>query len=165
MSLPDGRVEVVVQLGADLDGAGVQPGLVREGRVADVGLVVVGGDVGQLGDRVAHPLQLRQALRHHRQVHLHGEVGDQRERVGVARALAVAVRRPHVGDPGLDRGEEFATAQPVSSWQWMPSLPSTRARTSATTRPTSIGSIPPLVSHMTPTSAPAPKAASSTRTP
>jgi hypothetical protein len=59
----DRRVEVVVELGAHLDRAGVQAGLVRERRGADEGLVVVGGDVGQLGDGVADPLQLRQALR------------------------------------------------------------------------------------------------------
>ena len=103
----DLRVEVVVQLGADLDRAGVQAGLVRERRGADVGLVLVGGDVGELGDGVADPLQLGQAaLRHDRQAHLGDQVGDQREGVGVAGALAVAVRRPlDVGDAGLDGGQ------------------------------------------------------------
>jgi hypothetical protein len=85
----------------------VQPGLVRERRGADVGLVLVGRDVGELGDGVADPLQLGQAaLGHDRQAHLRDQVGDQREGVGVAGALAVAVRRPlHVGDAGLDRSQ------------------------------------------------------------
>ena len=84
-----------------------RPGLVRERRGADEGLVVVGGDVGQLRDRVADPLQLRQALgRHDRQAHLGDQVADQREGVGVAGALAVAVRGAlHVGDAGLDGGQ------------------------------------------------------------
>jgi hypothetical protein len=85
----------------------VQSGLVRERRGADEGLVIVGGDVGQLGDGVADPLQLRQALRgHHGQAHLGDQVADQRKGVGVAGPLAVAVRGAlHVGDTGLHRGQ------------------------------------------------------------
>jgi hypothetical protein len=51
--------------------------------------------LAELGDGVADPLQLGQAAsRHDRQAHLGDQVGDQREGVGVAGALAVAVRRP-----------------------------------------------------------------------
>ena len=53
----------------------------------------------------------------------------------------------------------LATAHPVSSWQWMPRRPWTALRTSETTFPIPVGSMPPFVSHMTTTSAPAAKAA------
>ena len=58
---------------------------------------------------------------------------------------------------------ELATAQPVSSWQWMPRRKPVRAATSVTTSAMPSGSMPPLVSHSTATSAPAVTAASSTR--
>ena len=135
----------------------------RERRGADEGLVVVGGDVGQLRDGVADPLQLGQALgRHDRQAHLGDQVADQREGVGVAGPLAVAVRRPlDVGDarPRPRRGSwrRRSRCRPGSGCR---AGRRRGARTSATTRPTPIGSMPPLVSHRTPTSAPAANAAS-----
>ena len=49
----------------------------------------------------------------------------------------------------------FATAQAVSSWQWMPSRAPVAAATAATTSPISVGSMPPLVSHSATRSAPA----------
>jgi hypothetical protein len=59
--------------------------------------------------------------------------------------------------PASTAASELATALPVSSWQWMPSrspgMPA--AITSATIRPTSDGSVPPLVSHSTIQRAPA----------
>ena len=67
----------------------------------------------------------------------------------------------------------FATAHEVSFWQWMPSRRTTssdvepsssasRSATSCTARVTIEGSMPPLVSHMTATSAPASSAAAAT---
>ena len=60
---------------------------------------------------------------------------------------------------------ELATAQPVSSWQWMPIVTSrpTWACTAATISPTSWGSDPPLVSHSTTWLAPLTTAASRAR--
>ena len=49
----------------------------------------------------------------------------------------------------------FATAQAVSSWQWMPSRAPVAAATALTTSPSSPGSMPPFVSHSATTSAPA----------
>ena len=53
----------------------------------------------------------------------------------------------------------FATPQPVSSWQWMPSRAWVWSATARTTSPSSVGSMPPLVSHSAITSAPASAAA------
>ena len=55
----------------------------------------------------------------------------------------------------------FATALPVSSWVWMPSRsPGMPASTTARViRPTSAGSVPPLVSQSTTQRAPAASAA------
>ena len=54
----------------------------------------------------------------------------------------------------------LATAQPASSWVWIPSATSgSAACTSSTTWCTYVGSEPPLVSHSTTRSAPAPAAA------
>ena len=67
--------------------------------------------------------------------------------------------------PARTAAIELATAQPVSSWQWMPmiaSSPKWRC-TSATIASTSYGSEPPLVSHSTRWLAPFTTAASSTR--
>ena len=60
---------------------------------------------------------------------------------------------------------ELATAQPVSSWQWMPTTtsPLKWLTTSATAPSTSNGSDPPFVSHSTRWLAPFVTAASSTR--
>ena len=67
--------------------------------------------------------------------------------------------------PARTAAIELATAQPVSSWQWMPIV--TSAPTWACTAPTmasiSWGSEPPLVSHSTRWLAPLTTAASSAR--
>ena len=55
------RVDVVVEHRIHLDRARVQPRLVGEGGRPDVGLVGVGGDVGDLGDGVRDPHHLFQA--------------------------------------------------------------------------------------------------------
>jgi hypothetical protein len=93
------RVGVLVEVGVDLEGAGVQAGLVREGAGADVGLAAVGRHVGDLADGVRDPGGLAQPLRlEQRHTLLDLQVGDDGEDVGVAGALAVAVDRPlHVG--------------------------------------------------------------------
>jgi len=57
----DGRVHVVVEHRIHLDRARVQPRLVSECRGPDVGLVGVGGDVGDLGERGGHPRRLLEA--------------------------------------------------------------------------------------------------------
>ena len=69
--------------------------------------MVVGRDVRDLGDGVADPDELRQcALRQDAAVELELQRGDDREQVGVAGTLAVAVRRPlHVRCAGPDRRE------------------------------------------------------------
>ena len=67
--------------------------------------------------------------------------------------------------PACTAATVLATAQLVSSWQWMPSRKPVRSRTSVTIRSTHIGSMPPLVSQSTVTSAPAVTAASATRSP
>ena len=67
--------------------------------------------------------------------------------------------------PARTAASELATAQPVSSWQWMPMIASlpTCVATAATIDSTSCGSDPPLVSHNTRCVAPFTTAASSTR--
>ena len=88
------RVHVLVEVGVDLDGGGVQPGLVRERRRADVRLARGRREVGDLGDRVRDPGGvLEQPGREHLPVQLELEVGDDGDQVGVAGALAVAVDR------------------------------------------------------------------------
>ena len=102
-----GRVDVLVaplDLG---DGGAVDAALVGECRSADVRLVVVRLLVGDLGDRARQLGQARQrsaAGRHELVRRLEGEVGEDRDHVGVAGSLAVAVdRRLDVADPGRDR--------------------------------------------------------------
>ena len=98
---------MLVEVGVDLDRAGVQPGLVRERRRADVGLARGRRDVGDLGDGVRDAGRLvEQALRQHAAVQLELEVGDDGDEVGVAGALAVAVDAAlHVARAGGDRGQ------------------------------------------------------------
>ena len=68
--------------------------------------------------------------------------------------------------PASTADSVFATAQPVSLWQWIPTLWSAEAPvdslTSWTTSPTQSGSMPPFVSQSAATSAPASKAVRST---
>ena len=67
--------------------------------------------------------------------------------------------------PAITAAMLLATAQPVSSWQWIPSVASlpTNAFTFVTISATSCGSEPPLVSHITKCVAPFITAASTTR--
>src|SRR5690606_18130652 len=67
--------------------------------------------------------------------------------------------------PARTAASELATAHPVSSWQWIPTVtsPPTWATTWATISPTSSGNEPPLVSHSTTWLAPLTTAASSAR--
>ena len=59
--------------------------------------------------------------------------------------------------PASTAASEFATAQPQSSWAWMPSLIARDGHSSrrGRSRSTSCGSVPPLVSHKTTQRAPA----------
>jgi hypothetical protein len=66
--------------------------------------------------------------------------------------------------PASTAASEFATAQPVSLWQWMPSGADDASRTAWTTSASSAGSMPPLVSHSATTSAPASTAVRTTST-
>ena len=116
-----------------------------------------------LRDRVRDPGGLAQPARgQHRPVQLELEVGHDRDQVGVAGALAVAVERALDVAPASTAARVFATAQPVSLWQWMPTRTPVLSRTSCTTSATQGGSMPPLVSHSAITSAPAPYAVRST---
>src|SRR6201999_778513 len=85
----------------------VQAGLVGEGGQADVGLVSVRGDVGDLADLVRDPGHLHQAgVRDDLAALLQLQAGYYAEQVGVAGPLAVPVRGAlHVGDPGVDRDQ------------------------------------------------------------
>ena len=95
------------EIRVDLDGAGVQPGLVGEGRGADVGLPRVGRDVRDLRDRVRDSSCLGESgAGEPRIVLLQFEVRDDRHQVGVPGPLAVTVQRPlYVQGTGVDRGE------------------------------------------------------------
>src|SRR5438270_185756 len=66
--------------------------------------------------------------------------------------------------PMRTAASELATAHPESLWKWAPTPTPVlkRSRTAPTTRSTSNGRLPPLVSHRTRTSAPAAAAAAST---
>jgi hypothetical protein len=80
--------------------------LVRERVAADVRLVWIGGEVEQLveevrGRRERSELRLGQAF----VAELQLQVGDDRDQVGIAAALAVAVDRPlHMGRALAHRG-------------------------------------------------------------
>ena len=79
-------LDVLVEVGAARHRTGVQAALVREDRVADVGLLRVRRDVDQLGDVVRHRRQPLQAVgRDGADVELERQVGDGRRQVRVAR--------------------------------------------------------------------------------
>jgi hypothetical protein len=101
------RVDVAVGVGPAGDGRGVQAGLGGEGGRADIGLAVVGGQVGQLGDGVGGGGEGGQPVAGQQlEALLELEAGDDGEQVGVAAALAVAVGRPlDVAGTGLDRDQ------------------------------------------------------------
>ncbi len=96
-------LDVLVEVGARRHRAGVQAALVREDRVADVGLLRVRRDVDQLGDVVRHRRQPLQAFGRDRpDVELERQVGDGGRQVRVPGPLAVAVDAAlHLGHPGL----------------------------------------------------------------
>ena len=89
------------------DGADVHAALVREGAVADVGLVVAQRQVGQFGDETGGGGQVRKVLRADGGVaQLEFEVGDDGGQVGVPAAFAIAVHAAlHVRDALLDGGD------------------------------------------------------------
>ena len=159
------RVHVLVEIGVDLDRAGVQAGLVGERRCPDVRLARGGRHVGDLGDRVRDPGRLaEQPVGQHRPVELELEVGDDRDQVGVAGALAVPVDRAlHVRRAGVDRGQRVGDrAAGVVVAVDADAARDVVDTTSCTTSATQPGSMPPLVSHSATTSAPASYAVRST---
>ena len=87
--------------------------LVGEGARADVGLIVADGQIGQLGDVPRGRGQMRQALFADGGVpHLQLEVGDDRDQVGVAAALAVAVGAAlDMRESLVDRGQRIGHRQ------------------------------------------------------
>ena len=90
----DRRVDVLEGLRVGAHAGRVQARLVREGVLADVRLRGVGRAVEQLVDEVRRLGQPREALgREHLAAHLQLQVGDDRDQVGVAGALADAVDR------------------------------------------------------------------------
>ncbi len=101
------RVDVLVQVGVDLDRGGVQAGLVREGGDADVRLVGGGREVDDLGDGVRDAGHLgERAGREDLLAVLQLQRRDDGEEVGVAHALAVAVGGAlDVGGARVDGGE------------------------------------------------------------
>ena len=150
-------------------GIGADPGdvhaaLVGERVAPHVGRVGIGREVEQLGDVVGRRRERRQlGVGEALVAELELEVGDDRDEVGVAAPLAVAVHRPlDVGGPGLTAASALATPQPASSWVWMPT------RTVGAERRHDLGHgrrrprwgrVPPLVSQQTTVSAPASAAA------
>ena len=108
MSLPTAvGVDVLIEVGIDPDGAGVQPGLVSEGTRPDVGLAGVRRNVRDLADGVGDTGRLVEASGAQDLLGpLQLEVGDDADEVGVAGALAVAVDRPlDVHGARVDRRE------------------------------------------------------------
>ncbi len=84
--------------------------------------------------------------------------------------LALPVRSPYPLTqpwtwiaPARTAARVLATAQPESSWQWIPATAPKRPTTSPTTRSMWSGSIPPRVSQSPTVSAPASRAASRQR--
>ena len=87
-----GGAHVLVGGGEPRDGAGVQAALVGEGRRARVGMMRGHGHVAELGHVLGHACKLDEAaVPHAFRTHLQLQVGDDREQVGVAHALADAV--------------------------------------------------------------------------
>ena len=119
----DVRVEVLERGRVGVDAGDVHPALVGERVAAHVRLVGVGREVEQLIEEVGGRGQRRQLLGAHALVaQLELQVGDDRDQVGVAAALAVAVDRPLdvAWRPARTAASEQATPQPASSWQWIP---------------------------------------------
>ena len=98
---------MLVEVGIDLDRAGVQPRLVGEGRQTNIRLTSARWNVRHLCDGMREAGCLPQrASRKQRPAVLEFEVGDHRDQLGVAGALAVAVDGAlHVHDARVDSGE------------------------------------------------------------
>ena len=97
------------------DPARVQPGLVRERVAARVRLARVGGEVRDVGDVVRQLGEVLDRALGQRvgRAHLQHEVGGERDQVGVAGALAVAVDRAlHLVHAGVDRDERVRDRAP-----------------------------------------------------
>jgi hypothetical protein len=101
------RVDVLERGRIGADAGCVQPGLVREGVLADVRLAGVGLAVEQLVGEVRGLRQQAQLLvGDHAVAQLQLQIGDDRDEVRVAGALADAVHRAlHLGRAGLDGHE------------------------------------------------------------
>ena len=119
----DRRLDVLEVCGVRAHAGGVHAGLVRERVLADVRLRRVRRAVEQLVDEVRRLRQAGEAARaEHSHAHLQLQVGDDRDEVGVAGALADAVDRPLTWvAPASTAVSVLATPQPQSSWVWMPS--------------------------------------------
>ncbi len=102
-----GRVEVLEGAGVGGHSRRVHPGLVGEGVAADVGPVGVRRHVAELVEVVGGRRQARQLLlADHLEAHLQLQRRQDRDEVGVAAALAVAVDAAlHQAGAGTDRGK------------------------------------------------------------
>ena len=91
----------------------MQPALVREGAVADVGLPLVRLNVRQLVEKLRHLAELFELRRAHAFLaHLQLQVGDHGDQIDVAAALAEAVDRAlHLGRAHLHRGQRVGNRQ------------------------------------------------------
>ena len=131
------RVDVLERARVAVHARHVHAALVRERVGAHVGLVGIRRHVAQLVDQVRGLGQVLQPLRRHAVVaQLELQVGQDRDQVGVAAALAVAVHRAlHHAGAALDGHERcWPPRTPASSWVWMPTW--TRSPSSATTAST-----------------------------
>ena len=106
------RVHVLEGARVGLDAGDVHAALVRERVAPDVGLIGVGGRVGQLVDEVRRLGQQSQPVGRDALVaELELKRGQDRHQVGVAAALAVAVDRSlHHPCAGIDRGQRVGDA-------------------------------------------------------
>ena len=88
------RAHVLVGGGKPRNGARVQATLVGEGRRAGVGMVRRHRHVAELGHVLGHGRELGEAVASHTaRVHFQLQIGNDREQIGVAYALADAVHR------------------------------------------------------------------------
>src|SRR5690606_12822200 len=91
----DGGIDVLIAVGHAPNRRDVHAPLVRERAAADVGRVLVRGEVGDLGDEVAQLVELGELPgRETPSIELQLDVRDDAAEVGVAAALSVAVDRP-----------------------------------------------------------------------
>ena len=166
------RVDVLVRVLHLRHRRAVDAALVGEGGPADVRLVVVGAEVGDLGDgarEIGERGQVAAAGGVSTRSVLSARLARMRDQVRVAAALAVAVDRAlDVADAGLDRGEGVGHREvrvvvgvdaPGDAGRARVGLE--RASTSPRIAVISSVRVPPLVSHRTSSPAPAWSAARS----